>query len=131
MPLSIRSAQDEFHKKTQEIYKGLQAVTTLVDDFLDYRKTREKHDANLRDVLTRYREKVVKFNSDKLPVGLTKVPYFGHILSAGGPKLDPGKIAAFRDMRHPSDRKEIETVLGINYLAKLSPILSEITHPMR
>lgn len=114
------------------MYEGLQGVTTLIDDILVYNKTREEHDANLRNVLTRSREKGVKLNSDKLAVGLTDVPYFGHILSADGLKPDPGKIAAIRDMEHPCDRKELETVLGmINYLAKFSPNLFEITHPMR
>lgn len=80
----------------------------------------------------RSREKEVKLNSDKLAVGLTEVQYFGHILSADGLKTDPGRIVAICDMEHPRDRKELETVLGmINYLAKFSPNLSEITHPMR
>lgn len=46
--------------------------------------------------------------------------------------MDSGKIAAIRDMEQPRDRKELETVLGIiNYLAKFSPNLSEITHQMQ
>lgn len=78
--------------------------------------------------MTRSREK----GSDKLAFGLSEVPYFGHILSADGLKPDPGKITAIRDMEHPRDRKELETVLEIiNYLGKFSPNLSEITHPMR
>lgn len=52
-------------------------------------------------------------------------------MSADGLKHDPDKIAAIRDMEHPRDCKELETVLGIiNYLAKFSPNLSEITHLM-
>lgn len=46
MPFGIRSAQDEFQRKIDEIYEGLQDVTTLVDDILVYGKTREEHDAN-------------------------------------------------------------------------------------
>lgn len=52
----------------------MQSVTTLVDDILVYGKTREEHTANLRNVLTRSREKKVKLNFDKLAVGLTEVP---------------------------------------------------------
>lgn len=80
----------------------------------------------------RSREEWVKFNSDKLAVGLTDILYFGHILSADGLKPDSGKIVAIRDMGHPRDCVMLEMVLWmINYLAKFSPNLSEITHPMR
>lgn len=78
MPFGIRSAQDEFQRKIHEIYEGLQGVTTLVDDILVYGKTRKEYDANLRNVLSRSREKGVKLNSDNLAVGLTEVPYIGH-----------------------------------------------------
>lgn len=82
--------------------------------------------------MTRSREKGIKLNSDKLGVGLTEDPYFGHILSADGLKPDLSKIPATSDMKYPRDRKELETVLGmINYLAKFSPNLSETTHLMR
>lgn len=132
MPFGIRFAQDEFQRKIDEIYEGLQGVITLVDDNLVYGKTCEEHDANLRNFLTRSREKGVKLNSDRLAVGRTEVPYFGHILSSDGLKPDPEKIAAICDMELPRNRKELKTVLGmINYLAKFSPNLSEITHPMR
>lgn len=52
MPFGIRSAQDECQRKIDEIYEGLQGVTTLIDDILVYGKTREEHDANLRNVVT-------------------------------------------------------------------------------
>lgn len=103
-----------FFSDYDEIYEGVQGVTTLVDDKLVYGKTREEQYANLR-----------------IAVGLTESPYFGHIQSTDGLKPDPGKIIAICDMGHPRDRKELETVLGIiNYVAKFSPNLSEITHPM-
>lgn len=52
MPFGIRSAHDECQRKIDEIYEGLQGVTTLIDDILVYGKTREEHDANLRNVVT-------------------------------------------------------------------------------
>lgn len=82
MTFCIRSAQDELQRKIDEIYEGLQGVTTLVDDILVYGKTCEKLYENLRKVLTRYHEKGVKFNPDKLTVVLNEVPYFGHVLSS-------------------------------------------------
>lgn len=102
MPLGIRRVL----RKIDEIYEGLPDVRTLVDDILVYGNTCEEHGANLRNVLTRSRERGVKLNSDKLAVGLTEVPYFGQILSADALKPDPGKIAAIRDLEQPRDRKE-------------------------
>ena len=91
-----------------------------MDDNLVCGRTRSDHDENLRKVLQRSREKGMKLNIDKLEVGLTEVHYFGNVLSAAGFKPDPQKVAAIRDMKHPRDKPELETVLGmINFLANL------------
>ena len=132
MPFGIKCAQDEFQRKIDETFEGLSGVTALVDDILVYGGTRAEHDENLRAVLTRARTAGIKLNADKLFVGLTEVPYFGHLLSVDGLKPDPCKLAAIKDMEPPKNKSELETILGmVNYLAKFSPNLSTITAPMR
>lgn len=84
LPFGIKSSQDEFQFHIDQCYEGLNGVATIVDDILVYSRTRSEHDANLRQVLQRSREKGIKLNADKLEVGLTEVHYFGNVLSAEG-----------------------------------------------
>jgi len=59
------------------------------------------------------------------------VTYIGHILNAEGIKPDPAKVRAIKDMPAPSDKKDVERLLGtINYLAKFIPNMSTITQPV-
>ena len=63
---------------------------------------------------------------------LELVSYFAHVLSDKGVQPDPTKIAAIQEMEPPSNKQELETLLGmVNYLAKFTPNLAETTAPMR
>ncbi|KAJ8351148.1 hypothetical protein SKAU_G00226240 [Synaphobranchus kaupii] len=132
LPFGLISAQDEFQRKIDETYQGLDGVVAIVDDVLIYGATQEEHDRNLRAMLQRSREKGVRLNPEKSIIGATEVSYFGHRLSAEGIKPDPAKISAIKRMEPPKNRAELETVLGMaNYLAKFAPSLSEVNAPMR
>ncbi|XP_026054529.1 uncharacterized protein K02A2.6-like [Carassius auratus] len=132
LPFGLVSAQDEFQRKIDETYEGLDGVAAIVDDILVFGKTKEEHDANLRAVLVRTREKGVRLNPDKSVICVPEVSYFGHKLTREGIKPDPEKISAIRDMSPPKNKSELETILGmVNYLSRFAPNLSEINAPMR
>uniref|UniRef100_A0A8C7UJR4 ribonuclease H n=1 Tax=Oncorhynchus mykiss TaxID=8022 RepID=A0A8C7UJR4_ONCMY len=118
LPFGIISAQDEFHRKIDEVYEGLNGVVT---NGLVYGQTKEEHNRNLCAMLQRSRERGVRLNPEKSTVGVTEVSYFGHLLI----KPDPQKISAIKEMEPPKNCAELETVLGmVNYLAKFAPSLS-------
>lgn len=132
LPFGISCAQDEFQRKIDESFEGVDGMEAIVDDILVYGRTVQEHDMNLRAVLQRAQDKGIKLNADKLEVGVSEVRYFGHIISADGLRVDPAKVSAISQMKAPSNRAELETILGmINYLAKFAPNLSELTCPMR
>jgi hypothetical protein len=82
--------------------------------------------------LAKARQSGLKFNKDKLHVEVDKVKYFGHILTSSGIEPDPEKVAAIRDMPHPSNKAELQSVLGMmTYLSMFAPNVSNITSPMR
>ena len=132
LPFGLICSQDEFQRKSDEAFEGLEGFSAIVEDILVYGSSKEQHDTNLRNVLLRPRPKGVKFNADKAVICASEVPYFGHILSSKGLKADPEKISAILNMKPPRDRNELQTVLGmITYLSRFAPSLSEITTPMR
>ena len=58
--------------------------------------------------------------------------YFGHLICSDCLKADPAKVSAILNMPRPTNRAELETLLGmITYLTKFQRNLSEITSPMR
>lgn len=132
LPFGIKSSQDIFQQKIDEIFEGLTGITSIVDDILVYGRSRQEHDQNLRVVLERARAKGIRFNLDKLVVGVTEVPFFGHLITSSGLKPDPSKIRAIASLSVPQTRAQLENVLGmVNYLQKFAPNLAEITGPMR
>lgn len=132
LPFGLKSSQDEFQRKVDETYEGLEGVTAIVDDVLIYGKSKEEHDRNLRAMLQRSREQGVKLNPDKSTICATEVSYFGHLITKDGVKPDPAKIKAVKDMEPPKDKGELETILGmVNYLSKFAPMLSDINAPLR
>ena len=132
LPFGIVSAQDEFQRKIDETYEGLKGVAAIVDDILVYGRTREEHDANLRAMLERTRERGVRLNPEKSRICVTEVKYFGHRLTREGIKPEPDKVKAVKEMEPPQNKAELETIMGmVNYLARFAPSLSEINAPLR
>ena len=130
--MGIRSSQDIFQRKVDEIFEGLQRVTSVCDDILVFGRSRAEHGRNLETVLQKSRENGLRFNPEKCQIGLTEVKYFGQVISSRGLLPDPGKVSAILNMPNPTNRSELETLLGmITYLTKLQKNLSDITSPMR
>ncbi|KAK2717700.1 hypothetical protein QYM36_006471 [Artemia franciscana] len=131
-PFGLVSAQDEFQRKMEEAFEGLEGIRILVDDILVYGKNREEHDQRLSAVLRRARKKGIRFNSEKCEFSKDKVKYFGHIISRDGIKPDPEKIRAIQDMPSPQSKEELQTLLGmLNFLSKYIPNLSSKNKPLR
>ena len=132
LPFGIVCAQDEFQRKMDEIFEELPGVTPLIDDVIIHGKTQEEHDVNLKAALNRASDRNLKLNPEKLEVGVNEITYFGHVISSDGLKPDPEKVKAITEMPPPTDKKELQTLLGmITYLSRFAPQLSEITKPMR
>jgi len=132
LAMGLRSSQDIFNRKMDEILEGLPGVASIVDDVICWGQTKSEHDENLRRLLTRAQEKGLKFNPEKLAVGQSEVKYFGHVISDKGMYVDQDKVTAISNMRTPESRHELETLLGmVTYLTSFAPNLAEVTSPMR
>ncbi|MCG7876694.1 MAG: RNase H-like domain-containing protein [Candidatus Thiodiazotropha endolucinida] len=132
LPFGLRCSQDQFQCKVDECFEGLLGVAAIVDDILVYGRTREEHDQRLRKVMERALEKGIRFNEDKLVVGVSEIEYFGNILSDSGMKPSQNKVSAILNMDPPTCRSELETFLGmVTYLSRFCENLAEITSPLR
>ena len=66
LPMGIRSSQDIFQRKVDEMLEGLLGVTSICDDILVFGRTRTEHDSNLEKVLQKSRDSGLRFNPDKI-----------------------------------------------------------------
>ena len=83
-------------------------------------------------MLTRARDKGVRFNSEKVQFKIGQVEYMGNLVSSDGLKPDPKKIEAIVNMPKPTDVNSLQRLLGlIKYHAKYIPNESAITEPLR
>ena len=132
LPFGLSCAQDVFQRMVDETFGDLPGVTGIADDIVIFGSKEEEHDANLRRVLERARERGIRFNPDKTKLKRTSIPFFGNIISAAGLEPHPAKIEAIKEMKPPSNVKELQTILGLaTYLSRFTPNLSELTAPLR
>ena len=118
--------------KVNEIFEGLPVVAAIVDDILIYGRKRDEHDRNLRKVLDRARDKGIRSNPDKMKIRVKQLPFFGHLVTDEGLKIDESKLQAILKLDVSDDRQKLERFLGmVNYLAKFAPNLAELTAPLR
>ena len=84
-------------------------------------------------MLQRSPDRGIKLNPEKKCIlFVTEVLFFGNVLSADGLKPDPAKVTAIKEMPAPTNRGELETILGmVNYLSKFTTNLAEVTSPLR
>ena len=91
--------------------EGLKGVKTIADDMLVFGvgettdEAVKDHNENLRQLMKRCKEVGLKINKDKAKLGLTEVPFIGHVISRDGLKPDPEKVRAVAEMPLPTDKK--------------------------
>jgi len=132
MPYGIKSAPEIFQKVMDQVISGLDKTFVVVDDVIQAANSIEELEQLSRKFLQRCREMNLKLNVKKFAFGLTELSYVGHVLTSEGLKPDPNKVKAIVEMNAPTNKEELQRVLGVaTYLAKFIPNLSQETAPMR
>ncbi|WVZ53099.1 hypothetical protein U9M48_004085 [Paspalum notatum var. saurae] len=76
-------------------------VVVFIDDILVYSKNEKEHEEHLRIVLSRLREHKLYAKFSKCAFWLKEVAFLGHILSAKGVVVDPGKVEDVLNWKQP------------------------------
>ncbi len=101
MPMGISPAPEVFQHRLTQALEGLPEIRIMPDDILvcgegDNDEAAEKdHDAKLRQLLDRCRNRNIKLNFNKLKLRQKEVPYIGHRLTSKGLKIDAEKVRAY------------------------------------
>ena len=105
MPFGIKSAQEVFQKRMNQLLGDLPGVETDIDDILVWGTSQEQHDERLEAVLKRCEQINLTLNKEKCQFRVPEVTYIGHILNAKGVQPDSEKVTAIQEMPPPIDNK--------------------------
>jgi hypothetical protein len=88
-------------------------MVVFIDDILIFSKTEEEHDTHLRLVLEKLRTHQLYAKFSKCEFWLSEVAFLGHVISAGGVLVDPGKVRDVLNWMPPTNVSEIQSFLGL------------------
>jgi hypothetical protein len=88
-------------------------IIVFIDDILIFSKTMEEHEEHLRLVLEKLRSNQLYAKFCKCEFWLTEVAFLGHIISARGVSVDPGKVKDVLNWMPPTTVSEIRSFLGL------------------
>ena len=132
LPYGVHSAQEVFHKRTNQNFDGISQVETDIDDKLIWRHSDEDHNRCLITSLEKAQKTGMTLNVEKCKFKETELIYLGHKLTVNGIEPDKNKIESILGMPKPEDKKDVQRLLElINYVRKLIPNLSELRAPLR
>ena len=83
----------------------------MSDDIIVHGRDAREHDANLKALLEKSREKNVTFNKAKCEFSKDRVVYYGLMFSKDGVSPDPCKVKAIKSVGHPRNAAELNSFL--------------------
>jgi hypothetical protein len=88
-------------------------VVVFINDILIYSKMEAEHEEHLRLVSEKLRANQLYAKFSKCEFWLTQVAFLGHVISARGVSVDPGKVRDVLNWMSPMNISEICSFLGL------------------
>ena len=133
MPFGLTNAPTVFMDYMNRIFRPYldKFVVVFIDDILIYSMDEEKHKEHLRIVLQVLKEHKLYAKLSKCDFWLREVKFLGHVVSAEGVIVDPGKIEAVLNWERPQSVTEIRSFLGLaDYYRRFIKGFSQIAMPL-
>lgn len=132
LPFGIKSAPEIYQRIMDQMLEGVEGAFAIIDDILIAGRDQEHHDRILKEVVKRATDYNLKLNFDKCSIRQSSVTYMGHVITADGLQVDPGKVTAIIGMSTPTDKDGVRRFLGlVQYVGKFIPNLSNVDAPLR
>lgn len=115
MPFGLTNALATFQSVMNDLLRPYlrKFVLVFIDDILIYSGDWQDHVEHLRIVMSLLQTHSYGVNPKKCAWGQSEVECLGHVVSASGVQMDPGKIAAILRWPIPKTIKGIRGFLGL------------------
>ena len=131
MPFSLTGAPSSIQRLMDKLFRDLPYVTTYIDDVLVHSSSEELHIQHLQEVLRRLKAARLTLRGKKCHIGMTEVPYLGHVFLVTGMAPDQEKVQAINEWPIPSNVTEIRHFLGLaSYYRRYIHQFSYIAAPL-
>ena len=132
MPFGLKVSGDVFQERLDRVLRLVPGVLRIADDIVVHGATENTHKGTVLVLCETARLNSLSLNAKKMQFKSTDCKIFGHKLTPDGIKVDPKKIEAIIQMDLPQNITSLQSFNGmINYLKKFSPVLSELSEPLR
>ena len=132
LPFGLKIASDDFQERLDRVFRLLEGVHGIADDILTHGETEVQHDGRPLTLIETARMNNLSLNPDKIQFKSTDCKFFRHRLTPEGLKPDSKKIKAIINMKPPQSIQQLQIFNSmVNYLKRFSPVLSELTEPLR
>ena len=133
LPFGLKNAPATFQRIVRKVLGDLlnHGVLSYLDDIVIYAKTKQKHDALLKQVFERLDNHNVKLKREKCQFSQPQVEFVGHIICNDEVRPIPGKVKAVLDFPDPTNQKEVQQFHGLaSYFREYMPNFSSIAEPI-
>nr|KYP37669.1 Retrovirus-related Pol polyprotein from transposon opus [Cajanus cajan] len=114
MPFGLKNAGATYQWVMNLIFHDLigKFVQVYIDDIIVGSKRKEEHLCHLKLSFKRMRKHGLKMNPLKCAFGVTSEEFLGFIIHQKGIEVDKNKTKAIMETRPPSNKKELQSLLG-------------------
>ena len=132
LPFGLSVSSEIFCEQMDRALDGIPGTFPCADDVKVQGSTEERHDIHLLETVRQAAKAGLKFNPNKCNIKKEEIEYFGRVVTPGGIKPCPKKVAAIMNLQAPVDKQELQSLLGtVNFMATFIPNLAKKTHLMR
>ena len=132
MPFGLKVSGDVFQERLDRVLRLVLGVLGIADDIVVHSATENTHDRTILVLCETMRLNNLSLNAKKMQFRSTDCKFFGHKLTLDGIKVDPKKIEVIIQMDPPQNVTSLQSFNGmVNYLKKFSPVLSELSEPLK
>jgi len=124
MPMGGKNAPAVFQQMMDKIFNHIpsSALAIYLDDLCIHSTTYEENLATLEKVFKTLRRNNLKIRASKTELLKPSVKFCGAIIENGYRKPNPDKVKAVLDLRHPTNKKEAQSIFGLlNYHRNFVP----------
>ncbi|GAU39748.1 hypothetical protein TSUD_219910 [Trifolium subterraneum] len=115
MPFSLKNASATYQRMMNKVFRGEigDMLEVYMDDMIVKSNEEVDHTIHLQKVFEQARKVNMRFNPEKCTFGIRARKFLGFYLTERGIKANPDKCRAFTEFLTPSDKKSIQTLIGM------------------